>query len=36
MGLALLAGVVNELSVRPNPAGVGTEVQMSWPTGPGR
>lgn len=35
-GLALLAGVVNELSVRPAPSGVGTEVQMSWPTRPNR
>ena len=33
MGLTLLAGVVSDLSVRPAPAGVGTEVQMSWPTG---
>lgn len=36
MGLTLLAGVVSELSVRPGPAGIGTEVQMSWPTGPTR
>jgi anti-sigma regulatory factor (Ser/Thr protein kinase) len=33
MGLTLLAGVVSDLSVRPAPAGVGTEVRMSWPTG---
>jgi hypothetical protein len=33
MGLTLLAGVVADLSVRPAPAGVGTEVRMSWPTG---
>ncbi len=36
MGLTLIAGVVTDLSVRPAPAGVGTEVQMSWPTGPSR
>jgi anti-sigma regulatory factor (Ser/Thr protein kinase) len=36
MGLTLLAGLVSELSVRPGPAGVGTEVEMSWPAGLGR
>jgi anti-sigma regulatory factor (Ser/Thr protein kinase) len=33
MGLTLLAGLVEDLSVRPAPQGVGTEVEMSWPTG---
>ena len=33
MGLTLLAGLVEDLSVRPAQVGVGTEVEMSWPTG---
>jgi hypothetical protein len=33
MGLTLLAGLVEELSVRAAPVGIGTEVEMSWPTG---
>jgi anti-sigma regulatory factor (Ser/Thr protein kinase) len=33
MGLTLLAGLVEDLSVRPAPVGVGTQVEMSWPTG---
>jgi anti-sigma regulatory factor (Ser/Thr protein kinase) len=33
MGLTLLAGLVEELSVRPARSGFGTEVEMSWPTG---
>ncbi len=33
MGLTLLAGLVEELSVRAAPSGFGTEVEMSWPTG---
>ncbi len=33
MGLTLLAGLVEELSVRPASVGFGTEVEMSWPTG---
>jgi anti-sigma regulatory factor (Ser/Thr protein kinase) len=33
MGLTLLAGLVEELSVRPAQVGAGTEVEMSWPTG---
>jgi anti-sigma regulatory factor (Ser/Thr protein kinase) len=33
MGLALLTGLVEELSVRPARSGFGTEVEMSWPTG---
>jgi len=33
MGLTLLAGLVEELSVRPAQVGTGTEVEMSWPTG---
>lgn len=32
MGLTLLIGLVDELSVRPAPVGTGTEVKMSWPT----
>lgn len=36
MRLALLAGLVDEISVRPADDGPGTEVRMSWPTGPGR
>jgi hypothetical protein len=31
MRLALLAGLVNEITVRPAEFGVGTEVVMSWP-----
>ncbi len=34
VSLTLLAGLVEELSVVPAPAGVGTEVTMSWPCGP--
>jgi anti-sigma regulatory factor (Ser/Thr protein kinase) len=34
MGLTLLAGLVDDVSVRPATVGVGTEVRMSWPTGP--
>jgi histidine kinase-like protein len=33
MGLTLLAGLVEDLSVRPAQVGTGTEVEMSWPTG---
>jgi Histidine kinase-like ATPase domain len=33
MGLTLLAGLVEDLSVRPATVGSGTEVEMSWPTG---
>jgi anti-sigma regulatory factor (Ser/Thr protein kinase) len=33
MGLTLLAGLVEDLSVRPSPGQTGTEVEMSWPTG---
>jgi anti-sigma regulatory factor (Ser/Thr protein kinase) len=33
MGLTLLAGLVEDLSVRPAQVGAGTEVEMSWPTG---
>jgi anti-sigma regulatory factor (Ser/Thr protein kinase) len=33
MGLALLAGLVEDLAVRPAATGSGTEVEMSWPTG---
>lgn len=33
MGIALLAGLVDELSVVPGADGIGTEVRMSWPTG---
>ncbi len=32
MRLALLAGLVDDLSVRPADDGCGTEVRMSWPT----
>jgi anti-sigma regulatory factor (Ser/Thr protein kinase) len=32
MRLALLAGLVEDLSVRPPDQGPGTEVRMSWPT----
>jgi len=32
MRLALLAGLVEDLSVRPADHGPGTEVRMSWPT----
>ncbi len=31
MGIALLAGLVDELSVVPGADGIGTEVRMSWP-----
>jgi anti-sigma regulatory factor (Ser/Thr protein kinase) len=31
MGLALLAGLVNDLEVARTPHGPGTEVRMSWP-----
>ncbi|MGC9668195.1 ATP-binding protein [Planosporangium sp. 12N6] len=31
MGLALLAGLVDDLKVNPAADGVGTEVSMSWP-----
>ncbi|HEY2795311.1 MAG TPA: ATP-binding protein [Micromonosporaceae bacterium] len=34
MGLTLLEGLVDDLSVRPAAIGTGTEVEMSWPTGP--
>jgi hypothetical protein len=33
VGLTLLAGLVEDLSVRPAQVGAGTEVEMSWPTG---
>ncbi|HKT04977.1 MAG TPA: ATP-binding protein [Rugosimonospora sp.] len=36
MRLALLAGLVDEISVRPADDGPGTEVRMTWPTGSGR
>jgi hypothetical protein len=36
MRLALLAGLVEDLSVRPADHGPGTEVRMSWPTKAGR
>jgi len=36
MRLALLAGLVDEISVRPAEDGPGTEVRMTWPTGSGR
>jgi len=36
MRLALLIGIVDDLSVRPVEAGPGTEVLMSWPTRHGR
>ena len=36
MRLALLAGLVEDLSVRPADQGPGTEVRMSWPTAAGR
>ena len=36
MRLALLIGIVDDLSVRPAEAGTGTEVLMSWPTRYGR
>ena len=36
MRLALLIGIVDDLSVRPAEAGPGTEVLMSWPTRYGR
>jgi anti-sigma regulatory factor (Ser/Thr protein kinase) len=31
MGLALLAGLVDDIAVAPAPDGGGTEVRMSWP-----
>jgi anti-sigma regulatory factor (Ser/Thr protein kinase) len=34
MGLALLAGLVDDLVVRPAADGLGTEVSMSWPGKP--
>lgn len=34
MGLALLAGLVDDLEVSTVPGGAGTEVRMSWPLGP--
>jgi Histidine kinase-like ATPase domain len=36
MRLALLAGLVDEISVRPADDGPGTEVRMTWPTASGR
>jgi anti-sigma regulatory factor (Ser/Thr protein kinase) len=33
MGLTLLAGLVDDVTVRPAAVGTGTEVEMSWPTG---
>ena len=36
MRLALLIGIVDDLSVRPVDEGPGTEVLMSWPVRPGR
>lgn len=33
VGLALLTGLVSDLTVVPAADGVGTEVRMSWPTG---
>jgi anti-sigma regulatory factor (Ser/Thr protein kinase) len=33
MGLALLAGLVDDLTVSPAKNGVGTDVSMSWPIG---
>jgi len=36
MRLALLIGIVDDLTVRPADAGPGTEVLMSWPTRYGR
>jgi anti-sigma regulatory factor (Ser/Thr protein kinase) len=36
MRLALLAGLVDDLSVRPAEHGPGTEVRMSWPAASGR
>jgi hypothetical protein len=36
MRLALLVGIVDDLSVRPVEHGVGTEVRMSWPSASGR
>jgi hypothetical protein len=36
MRLALLAGLVDDISVRPADDGAGTEVKMSWPTLAGR
>jgi anti-sigma regulatory factor (Ser/Thr protein kinase) len=36
VGFALLAGLVDDLQVRPVDEGVGTEVQMHWPLRPSR
>jgi hypothetical protein len=36
MRLALLAGLVDDITVRPADDGAGTEVKMSWPTLPSR
>jgi anti-sigma regulatory factor (Ser/Thr protein kinase) len=36
MGIALLAGLVDELSVVPGEDGIGTQVLMSWPVHPRR
>jgi hypothetical protein len=36
MRLALLAGLVEDLTVSPADRGAGTEVRMSWPVVPGR
>jgi hypothetical protein len=36
MRLALLAGLVDEISVRPADDGPGTEVRMTWPAASGR
>jgi anti-sigma regulatory factor (Ser/Thr protein kinase) len=36
VGFALLAGLVDDLQVRPAEEGVGTEVQMHWPLRPSR
>jgi hypothetical protein len=35
MGLALLAGLVDDLEVSELADGIGTEVRMSWPLGGG-
>ena len=36
MGIALLAGLVDDLSVVPGEDGIGTEVRMTWPAQPRR
>lgn len=36
MGIALLAGLVDDLSVVPGEDGIGTEVLMTWPAQPRR